>query len=242
VAGGPGDVPTLRWLLDRFPPQRFERGETLIVNTRHRSPPQAGSLAYVHEGLVRGAWNAPFIAPENHATTLVAGDGKWVGADVFKYGANLFRYDALTLTTASIVPLEAFRDGAPREVALEALSSVSLDWCAAASSLSLGNDTLDRRALLLLYNLFRLHPRPEIEVRHKDVAELLGVTRQSLQPVLKRLERAGLVSLGYGEIVVGQPDELLAALRTGRLLVAPPHARQELARPQRPSPGPAGTP
>lgn len=221
-SGGPTDAaarpafaghPELRALLALHPPRTFRRGETLIENTRHQDPPQAGSLAYVLEGLVRGAWNSPFIAPESHATTLVAGDGKWVGTDVFKYGANLFRYGALVETTAAVIPLADFRERAGREVVLDALRSVSLDWCAAASVLSLGNDTLERRALLLLYNLFRLHPRPEIEVRQRDVAELLGVTRQSLQPALKRLERSGLVSLGYGEIVVGEADALLAVLQ-----------------------------
>ncbi len=215
-------APHLRALLGRFPPRRFERGDTLVHNTLHESfqrPGAAGSLAYIVEGLVRGAWNSPFIAPENHATTIVAGDARWIGADAFKYGKNLFRYDALAPTTASIVPVSYLVDEAPRAVLLDALRCVSLDWCNAASVLGLGNDTLDRRAVLLLYNLFRLHPRPEIEIRQQDVAELLGVARQTLQPVLKRLEQAGLVSLGYGEICVGEADALLAALRapTGRL-------------------------
>jgi CRP-like cAMP-binding protein len=94
---------------------------------------------------------------------------------------------------------------------------VSLDWCTATSVLSLGNDTLERRTMLLLYNLFRLHPRPEIEVRQQDVAEMLGVVRQSLQPILRGLQREGLVSLGYGEIVVGDADALLTALQTTKL-------------------------
>lgn len=200
-------------LLQRYPPRRFERGETVIVNTRHQQPAGAGSLAYVIEGLVRGAWHGPFIAPDHHATTIVAGDRRWVGADAFKYGANLYRYDALTPTTAAVVPLAYLETEAPRAILLDALRCVSIDWCTAASVLGLGSHTLRRRTLLLLYNLARLHPRPAIEVRQQDVAELLGVARQSLQPVLKRLEREGLVSIGYGEIVVGDSDALLAKLR-----------------------------
>ncbi len=200
-------------LLVRFPPQRFDRGATIIVNTRHQEPAGEGSLAYVLEGLVRGAWHGPFIAPEHRATTIVAGDGRWVGADAFKYGANLYRYDALTPTTAAVVPLAYLETEAPRAILLDALRCVSIDWCTAASVLGLGSHTLRRRTLLLLYNLARLHPRPEIEVRQQDVAELLGVARQSLQPVLKRLEREGLVKIGYGEIVVGDSEALLANLR-----------------------------
>jgi hypothetical protein len=230
VISGPGSeggaAPELRALLERFPPRVFQRGQTLVHNTRHQAAPQsAGSLAYILEGLVRGAWNAPFIAPANRATTIIAGDGRWVGADAFKYGANLFRYDALTLTTASVVPLEYLCDKAPRAVLVDALRCVSLDWCTSASVLSFESDTLERRTLLLLYNLFRLHPRPEIEVRQKDVAELLGVARQTLQPVLKRLTRAGLVDVGYGQIVVGDAEVLLAELRapSGRLEPAAHH-------------------
>lgn len=206
----------LRDLLDRFRPRTFARDDVVIHNTRHEPGDRGGTLAYVVEGLVRGAWNAPFIAPENRATTLVAGDGRWIGADAFKYGRNLFRYVALTDTTAAIVPLAWLRDEAPRDLLVDALRCVSLDWCTSASILGLGSDTLERRAMLLLYNLFRLHPRPEIEVRQRDLAELLGVTRQTLQPVLKRIQRAGLIDLGYGEIVVGDAEALLAELQAPR--------------------------
>lgn len=205
--------PDLEDLLLRFPPLRFDRGETIIVNTRHQEPAGEGHLAYVLEGLVRGAWHGPFIAPDHRATTLVAGDRRWVGADAFKYGTNLYRYDALTPTSAAVVPLSYLKTEAPRGILLDALHCVAVDWCTAASVLGLGSHTLRRRTLLLLYNLARLHPRPEIEVRQQDVAELLGVARQSLQPVLKRLDRDGLVTVGYGEIVVGDSEALLAALR-----------------------------
>jgi hypothetical protein len=228
-----GVPPELRVVLERFPPRVFQRGEVLVHNTRHQEPPRAeGSLAYVIEGLVRGAWNAPFIAPANRATTLIAGDGRWVGADAFKYGANLFRYDALTLTTASVVPLAWLLDEAPRGVLVDALRCVSLDWCTAASVLSFESDTLERRTLLLLYNLFRLHPRPEIEVRQQDVAELLGVARQTLQPVLKRLVIAGFVDVGYGQIIVGDAEALLTELRSPSGRLDPP--------PPRRAPSPAG--
>jgi CRP-like cAMP-binding protein len=205
--------PDIAGLLLRFPPRKFGRGETIILNTRHQEPAGPGTLAYVVEGLVRGAWHGPFIAPDHRATTIVAGDGRWVGADAFKYGANLYRYDALTPTSAAIVPLEYLETEAPRAILLDTLRCVSVDWCTAASVLGLGSHTLRRRTLLLLYNLARLHPRPEIEVRQQDVAELLGVARQSLQPVLKRLEKEGLVTAGYGQIVVGDADALLATLR-----------------------------
>jgi predicted DNA-binding protein (UPF0251 family) len=102
---------------------------------------------------------------------------------------------------------------APRGILYDALKSVSLDWCTAASVLSLGADTLSRRALLLLYDMSRLRPRPELEVRQKDIADMLGVSRQTLQPVLKGFEKRGLITLGYGEILIDDPTSLVRRLR-----------------------------
>lgn len=222
--------PELRDFLTLCPPRQFDRGDTLIHNTYHRAAPRPdtspASVAYVVEGLVRGAWNGPFIAPETRATTLVAGDGRWVGLDAIKYGANLFRYDALTPTSACVVPLSYLLNDAPRALLVDALRCVTLDWCSAASVLSLGNEPLERRTMLLLYNLFRLHPRPELEVRQQDVAELLGVRRQTLQPVLGELQAAGLVTLGYGEICVGNADALLAELRATPERAGRPRSRR----------------
>src|SRR5262245_38700224 len=207
------DHPEMVAILERFPPVDFARGQTLIRN----DGPGTAALGYVFEGLVRGAWNRSVIAPRNRATTVIAGDRRWIGADAFKFGENIFRYYALTPTVASIVPLEYVRKEASRRVLLDALHSVSLHWCTAASVLSLGADTLYRRTLLLLFDMRRLHPRPEIEVRQRDVADLLGVARQTLQPVLKQLERRGLIDLGYGEITIGEASALIAELRGDRV-------------------------
>jgi hypothetical protein len=227
----------LRLLLDRFPLETFECGEVLIENVLLETTdftPSAGSrgaaaaapvpsfVGYVAEGLVRGVWNRSTLAPLNRATAIVAGDGRWIGAEAFKFGKNLFRYAALTPTSAAVFPLAYMETEAPREVLGDALRSVSLDWCTAASVLSLGADTLDRRALLLLYDMSRLHPRPELEVRQKDIADMLGVSRQTLQPVLKRIEKRGLITLGYGEILIEDPNSLVRRLR--RKGTPPPRA------------------
>jgi len=206
----------LELVLAKFPPRVFERGETIVLNSFLQASGEKDepALIYILEGLVRGAWNRSAIAPGSRATAVVAGDGRWLGADAFKFGENLFRYEALAPTTASVVPLAWMRDQAPRSVLLDALRTVSLDWCTRVSVLSLGSESLYRRTLLLLYDMSRLHPRPELEVRQKEVAEMLGVARQTLQPVLKRLERKGLVDLGYGEIAISDPDGLMVALRS----------------------------
>ena len=206
-----GEPAGLEAALERFPPRLFERGETLI-RPRAGDPP---SLGFVVEGLVRGLWFGSDLAPGCRSTATIAGDGRWFGADAFRAGENLFRYDAMAPTMAAIVPLRWLQEEAPRGVLLEALHRVSLDWCTAVSVLSHGRRTLERRVLLLLFDLSRLHPRPELEVRQQDIAELLGVGRSTLAPVLKRLESRGLVGLGYGEMAVTDPDRLLAALGGG---------------------------
>jgi hypothetical protein len=200
----------------RYPAERFERGDVLIENTfmQTNADRDHPMLAYVHEGLVRGAWNRSKIAPRNRATAVIAGDHRWIGADAFKYSENLFRYIALTPTIASMVPLEFLTHSAPRQVLIDALKSISLDWCTTASVVSLSAESLERRTMLLLYDMSRVHPRPELEVRQRDIADLLGVARQTMQPVLKRLEKTGLITLGYSEIVVTDAPRLFRELRT----------------------------
>jgi CRP-like cAMP-binding protein len=206
------EPPEISDLLRRFPSREFERGDILIENTyRQPSRVRRPTLAYVVEGLVRGVRNRSVVAPRNRATVVVAGDGRWIGFDAFKFGENLLRYVALTPTTACVIPLSHVEQ-AQAGLLLRLLQDVSLQWWTVASVMSLGNDTLVRRTLLLLCDLRRLHARPEIEVRQRDLADLLGVARQTLHPVLKALEKAGLVSLGYAEITIGDAAPLLAAL------------------------------
>ncbi len=201
--------------LSAFTLATFDAGEPVLANTYL----QAGAanrdahVAYVHEGLVRGAWHRPAIAPSYDATVSVSGDRCWIGLDAFKYRENLFRYTALVPTTAFVLPLAALVDRAPRAVLLDALENASLAWCTAVSVVSLHGQGLERRVMLLLYNLRRLHPRPLLEVTQRVVSELLGVSRQALNPVLKDLEQRGFVRLGYGKLVVETSDRLIAELR-----------------------------
>lgn len=205
----------LTGFLTGFPANTFEVDSVLIDNTfRQRdSPSHEGRVAYIHEGLVKGAWRRSIIAPEHHAVAIVAGDGRWIGADAFKFGENLFRYTTLVTTTATIVPACVILEQAPRNLLLAVLKSISLDWCTAASVASLPSADLRRRVLLLLFDVGRLHPRPEIEIRQQDLADLVGVSRQTLNPVLKELESQGLISIGYREILIADPSRLDRALR-----------------------------
>lgn len=227
----PGD-----WLSGAHPAEEFPRGAVLIENTFLQTGASGAApvVAYIHEGLVRGVWHRDKIAPASRATALVAGDGCWIGVDAFKFGENTFRYVALAPTTASLLPLAKLRDEAPRAVVVHAMANVSRDWCTAVALLSLGNQGLARRALVLLHHLSRVHPRPEIEVRHQDLSDMLGVSRQTLQPVLKDLETRGLIDFGYGEIVVADSERLFAALRRVRGAAVPGGGAEAGPRPDAP--------
>ncbi len=101
----PASVGPAAWLRSRHPPELFERGRVLIENTflQTGADRSGAKVAYLHEGLVRGVWHRDKIAPSSRATALVAGDGCWIGVDACKFGENMFRYQALAPTTASLV-------------------------------------------------------------------------------------------------------------------------------------------
>lgn len=207
--------PELDSFLAPFAVTSFAAGEVVIANT-YLQPgvtDRTARVAYVRHGLVCGAWHRPAIMPSHSAATVVTGDGSWVGMDAFKYRENLFQYSALAPTTAHVLPLSEFVQRAPRSVVLHALEITSLAWCTAASVVSMRGQPLERRAMLLLYNLRRMHPRPDLEVTQKVVAQLLGVSRQALNPVLKSLEARGLVRLGYGKILVQEHSRIIGELR-----------------------------
>jgi hypothetical protein len=153
------------------------------------------------------------LAPSHTATAVVAGDGQWVGFDAFKYGENLFRYTALAPTRATVLPLAALMEHGGPEPLLDAHRCASLAWCTAASLLTLGSQPMDRRVLLLLHDVSRVHRRRTLQLSQRVLGELLGVSRQALNPVLKRLEARGLFHLGYGHVVVEDPSRLIEEIR-----------------------------
>jgi CRP-like cAMP-binding protein len=218
----------LEAFLKRFPPRSYDRGDAILLNasTRPAERQEEPALGYVLDGLVRVTWLRGYGAPGNRASAAVAGDGRWIGADAFRAGENLFHYEALVPTSACLVPLAWVREKAPPSLLFDALHSVSLDWCRRVSGPGIAQETDYRRTLLLLYDLRRLHRRPEIVLRQKQVAEMVGVPRPVMLPVLKRLERAGLISVGFGEISVGSAEGLKEALRQRRVASDDPDPRR----------------
>jgi CRP-like cAMP-binding protein len=80
-------------------------------------------------------------------------------------------------------------------------------------------DGLDRRVYRRLVDLVSTY-RPDdsahpvmIPVTQEQLAELVGGTRPSVNQVLQRLAKEGVVELGRGRIVVHQPGELARRVR-----------------------------
>jgi CRP-like cAMP-binding protein len=80
-------------------------------------------------------------------------------------------------------------------------------------------DGLDRRVYRRLVDLVSTY-RPDgsghpvmIPVTQEQLAELVGGTRPSVNQVLQRLAKEGVVELGRGRIVVHQPDDLARRVR-----------------------------
>jgi len=211
-------------LIERFPPRRFDRGDVVLhgLVPGAPAPKREPALGLVVAGLVRVSWMRGYGAPGSRASAVVAGDGRWIGAEAFRTGENLFLYEALVPTTAALVPLDWIRSKASPAVLFDALHSVSLDWCRRISGPGVSRETDYRRTLVLFHDLRRLHAAPAIELRQKQVAEMVGVRRKELLPILQRLERAGLVRLGFGEVSVGALEDLREALRHRRVAADDP--------------------
>ncbi|WP_296554692.1 Crp/Fnr family transcriptional regulator [Pigmentiphaga sp.] len=62
--------------------------------------------------------------------------------------------------------------------------------------------TLPMRLMRVLLGQLQDHPDGRILVTQADLADVLGVTRQSLNQELRKLEREGLIQLGRGHITV----------------------------------------
>ena len=73
--------------------------------------------------------------------------------------------------------------------------------------------TLPVRLARVLLGLLDDHPEGLVTATQTDLADLLGVTRQSLNPQLRKLEREGLLVLGRGQIRI--LDRTALALQSG---------------------------
>ena len=69
------------------------------------------------------------------------------------------------------------------------------------------------RLLRMLLNLMREGEWGlEVALSHRDLAHLIGSTRETVTKILGELAQEGLVELGYRKVVVRDPEGLAARL------------------------------
>ena len=79
-------------------------------------------------------------------------------------------------------------------------------------------DPLDRRVAARLLELVDIYPPPAaggssvIRLTQGQIADVVGGTRPSVNQVLQRLQREGLLELGRGRVTVERPGDLRARL------------------------------
>ncbi|EKF75035.1 transcriptional regulator Anr [Alcanivorax hongdengensis A-11-3] len=197
--------------------RRFARGEVIYEDGAMQS-----SLCVIAEGTVR---ISSVNAEGREATLILFDQGTWFGDAVFSPNTPRV-YGATAHTAAVLVELEgeAFRQLMARypqsyPVILDLLSQRL--W----SAISLLEEDALRglasrvgRRLLFLAQMQRSRSGGEQPVRvlltREHLANMMGVTRQGIHKVLKNYQEAGLISLGYGEIVIPHPQALEAHLDT----------------------------
>jgi CRP-like cAMP-binding protein len=211
-------------LLDSLP---ADERQTLLASTRRRT--YARTEVLVREGdpsdslhLVEAGRLAVRVDTPAGATAMLSllSPGSWFGELSLLGGEAPVR-------TATIVALEpattlslstaAFTDLRQRHPAVgELLLTLLSRRIEELSSLLVEAmyDGLDRRVyrrLLDLVGTFRADDAANpvtVPLTQEQLAELVGGTRPSVNEVLQRLARQGVVELGRGRIIVHRPDEL----------------------------------
>lgn len=163
----------------------------------------AESLIVVAEGAIEvGMTN---VAGKRHVTSWL-GRGQLFGLiPVLESGAMIHTATAIRPTRLLLLPraalMQALQDHPSLSLRLIYLvcrrARAQYEMLAAQSLL-----TLPVRLMRVLKGQLDDHPDGRITATQTDLADVLGVTRQSLNQALRKLEREGLLQLGRGQILV----------------------------------------
>jgi CRP/FNR family cyclic AMP-dependent transcriptional regulator len=191
-----------RAIVERSRTKRYERGQVL----RREGVPPSG-LTVVLEGQV-GVQRR--FNDEGHSLLHVGGPGFWTGEV-----AMLLRCEnivavvaqssvlALELPTAAFEQIVAEQPDAYRHFARLALERYTVAMRQLTEILGLDKETLLRARLADLIDM-RHQDDPtggyDIAIPQGELAALMGVARQTLNDLLKRLERDGLIEVSYRKI------------------------------------------
>lgn len=137
---------------------------------------------------------------------LIVGPGTWFG-ELSTLDGGPRPHDAIAFGAARVlhVPMEAF--GRAAAATPELYRDLGLLACAhqRATLAFLAQNTAQPIAVRLARTLAgaaRAAGEGPLRIRQAEIAAMIGVSRQTLNKELRRLEDAGLVKLGYAEIAV----------------------------------------
>jgi CRP-like cAMP-binding protein len=193
-----------RTIVENSRTQRFSRGAMV----RTEGSPPAGPCAVLEGTIAVARW----CDADDHSLLHVGGPGFWFGEV-----APLLRCESVVTIFAQTdveileLPLDAFDrlvqerpDHYPHFARL-AIERYVLLMRQMAEVLGLDKEALLRARLADLIDLRRLddpHSDADIHAPQADLAALMGVSRQTLNELLKRLEASGAIEVSYRKIRV----------------------------------------
>jgi CRP-like cAMP-binding protein len=199
-----------RAIVERGRVRRFSRGATV----RMEGSPPAGHCAVLEGSVAATRW----FSTDDHSVLHMGGPGFWFGeVPPLLRCASVVTILAQTDVEILELPLDAF-DQLVRErpdyyphFARLAIERYVVLMRQMAEVLGLDKEALLRARLADLMDLRRLddpHSDADINVPQTDLAALMGVSRQTLNELLKRLEANGAIEVSYRKIRVLDVERL----------------------------------
>ncbi len=192
-----------------FQPRRARRGRVLF-----RPDDPAEHVFYLEDGWVR---LYGLDEEEGEITLAVVGPGELFGEAALTgdaaYGAYAEVMSPGALFVAPGRPLLELATREPEVAGLLVRLLAERIGRLEARMKELRYQEVRPRLVRMLLNLMREGERGlEVALSHRDLAHLIGSTRETVTKILGELALAELVELGYRKVIVRDPDGLLAQL------------------------------
>jgi CRP/FNR family transcriptional regulator, cyclic AMP receptor protein len=175
---------------------------------------QADAIYYIERGLVK--LDRPGD-PDQCVTLNLCGTGELLGEDaLMPIQTYLTQAEALTPLTVFRIPSNQVLEAAKSnpQLAMFLLNAVLQRKQAVERRLELiAAHDVERRILLCLAELSERGEREidggySLPLTQRDVANLIGATRETTSLMLNQMERSGLLSLARGKVIVPAPNRL----------------------------------
>lgn len=204
-------------IVDQLVPQTYAKAEVIVAQGS-----KAKGLYVVLDGRV--AWRHSTGAGKN-ALLYIAGPGAWFGHLALVRGTPV-QVEVVAHTAAHVLllPRRQYKrlieddPGHYRRIADQALDRFEILIRVYAEGRSLPAEELIPARLVTLAELRRAESGQrggavDLTIAQSDLAEMIGVSRQTLNTALKRLEEKGLIEVGFRRLRIPDPARLQGARR-----------------------------